>query len=236
MLEITDCLLQRSDRALAKIVPERKRAYRQYNCAEKFPHRLSFPSSPGRGLSCRTQIVKQAAGRGNPDRRVRVVEAFLDERQHGKSKLPQCLGGKQPRLRLLILQQCLQYCERLLVGGGAERLCRGGAYRRIRMSRQVCGDENRALVAESQKSLDGAGPHLHGCITSQRLKQGTRVLCADAAETGGCDGSHPGMFVAKGVRQRGDRTRLAEVAQCPRRERSDGRLRIVHPLAEYAEA
>jgi hypothetical protein len=63
------------------------------------------------------------------------------------------------------------------------------------MPGKVRGHQNRAVVAQSQETFDGTGPHLHGRIFSQRLKQGTRVFGADAAETGGRDRSHPGVFI-----------------------------------------
>jgi hypothetical protein len=96
-------------------------------------------------------MVKQAAGRGNADCWVGVVQGFFDKRQHGKRrKLSQRLGGKQTWLRLLVLKQRLKYGKRLLVECGAERLCRGGAYGWIRMPCKVCGDEDCTLVAEAE--------------------------------------------------------------------------------------
>jgi hypothetical protein len=41
------------------------------------------------------------------------------------------------------------------------------------MPGKVRRHQNRAVVAQSQETFDGTGPHLHGRIFSQRVKQGT---------------------------------------------------------------
>jgi hypothetical protein len=55
--------------------------------------------------------------------------------------------------------------------------------------------QNRAMVAQSQETFNGTGPHLHGRIFSQRVKQRTRVFGAHAAETGSRDRSHPRVLI-----------------------------------------
>jgi hypothetical protein len=48
-------------------------------------------------------MLKQTAGRSDPDCWIRVMEPFLDEGQDGKRQLSQSFGRKQARLGLLVL-------------------------------------------------------------------------------------------------------------------------------------
>ena len=95
-------------------------------------------------------MMEQTAGRGNPDRWIRVMEAFLQQGQHGKGYFAQSFGGKQTRLRLLVQQECLEDGECLLLGCSAQRLRGGSTYGRIGMSRKVRGHEDCRRVAQTQ--------------------------------------------------------------------------------------
>jgi hypothetical protein len=95
-------------------------------------------------------VLQQAAGSRNPHGGIRVVKAFLQERQDGHGDPAERLGRKQSRLWLLVLEEGLQHPQNLLIGCGAEGLGRGSPNRRVGVSCQIGCDEHRCVVAESQ--------------------------------------------------------------------------------------
>jgi hypothetical protein len=99
------------------------------------------------------------------------VETFFDQGEYGQREFAQGFGCVQARLRLLIVEKRLEYGECLFVRCGAEGLRGGRPHGRIRMPCQIGRHKHGALIAQSQQSLDGAGPDLHRGIACQSLKQ-----------------------------------------------------------------
>jgi hypothetical protein len=62
-------------------------------------------------------MVEQTAGRRDADRWIRVMETSFDEGKCGYRDFAQGPGREEAWLGLLILQECLEDCEALFIGG-----------------------------------------------------------------------------------------------------------------------
>ena len=104
------------------------------------------------------------------------------------------------------------------------------------MPRQVCGDQDCGLIAQSQEAFDGTGSHLHGRVSNQSMQQRTGIAHAQAAEACCGRSAYARVLIAERMGERSDGTGLAKFTQGSRCKCAHLRFRIIDSLAHDGQA